>query len=76
MKLMNFTFRTVSLDFFWNVHGIRPARIKETYTFLYFITFLPKKGFINRLKDHPSKNTQLPILERGLAFADTARFLR
>ena len=37
VNLMNFTFWTVSLDFFRNVHGIHyQLCIKETYAFLYF----------------------------------------
>ncbi len=36
VNLMNFTFGTVSLDFFGNVHGFDQLCIKETYAFLYF----------------------------------------
>jgi hypothetical protein len=39
VNLMNFTFWTVSLYFFRNVHGIDQLRNKETNPFLYFMTF-------------------------------------
>jgi hypothetical protein len=42
VNLMNFTFWTVSLYFFRNVHGIDQLCIKETYTFLYFMTYQTK----------------------------------
>ena len=48
MNLMNFTFWTVSLYFFRNVHGFDQLCIKETYTFLYFMTFKPKRVSIAR----------------------------
>ena len=42
VSLMNFTFWTVSLYFFRNVHGIDQLCIKETYAFLYFFTYQAK----------------------------------
>ena len=43
MNLMNFTFWTVSLNFFRNVHVLHyQLCIKETYAFLYFMTFKAK----------------------------------
>ncbi len=42
VNLMNFTFWTVSLYFFGNVHDFNQLCIKETYTFLYFMTFKAK----------------------------------
>jgi len=39
---MNFAFWTVSLYFFGNVHDFNQLCIKETYAFLYFMTFKAK----------------------------------
>src|SRR5665647_2135761 len=49
VNLMNFTFWTVSLYFFRNVHGIDQLCIKETYTFLYFMTYQAKTDSIQNL---------------------------
>ena len=44
VNLMNFTFWTVSLDFFRNVHVLHyQLCIEGTYAFLYFFTFQRKK---------------------------------
>jgi hypothetical protein len=44
VKLVSFTFGTVSLDFFRNVHGIYQLCIRETYAFLYFMTYKAKSN--------------------------------
>ena len=42
VNLMNFTFWTVSLYLFGNVHDFNQLCIKETYAFLYFFTYQSK----------------------------------
>jgi hypothetical protein len=43
VNLMNFAFRTVSLDFFRNVHVLHyQLCIEGTYAFLHFFAFQPK----------------------------------
>jgi len=49
MNLMNFAFWTVSLYFFGNVHDFNQLCIKETYTFLYFMTFKAKNNSFQRI---------------------------
>ena len=46
VKLVSFTFWTVSFDFFGNVHGFDQLCIRGTYAFLYFFAFQIKtNGF-------------------------------
>ncbi len=42
VKLVSFTFWTVSLYFFGNVHGIYQLCIRETHAFLYFFAYPAK----------------------------------
>ncbi len=48
MNCVSFTFWTVRVDFFGNVHFNYQLSIKETYTFLYFMTFKTKNRSLHR----------------------------
>src|SRR5208283_240974 len=64
---MSFTLRTVSFNFFRNVHLVHyQLCIKETYAFLYFFTYPPKSEGFQPIEVAPIENSIAFLFEQSI----------